>query len=337
MAAEVPSVMRAVVARDGKCVLDEARPVPAVGPTQVLVRMHATAINRADTLQRKGLYPVPAGQTDIMGLEVAGEVVAAGADCATFAVGDRVMALTGGGGNAEYTLVEESHCMRIPEGMSYTKAAGVPETWLTAYQLLFSIAGVGAGDTVLVPAAGSGVGTAAIQLAVDAGARVVALAGAQAKLDNAMALGATAAFNYKEGAWADKVLDATEGKGVTVILDCVGASFWADNIKAAATDARWVLYGLMGGAAVPTEANVLGALLRKRIRLQGTTLRGRTDAYKADLVAAFAAHALDKFAAGTFAPVFDDKRFRLAEVQAAHEHMESNAGMGKIIITEAED
>ena len=219
--------------------------------------------------------------------------------------------------------------MPVPEGMDIVSAGGVPETWLTAFQLLHTIAEVQAGDTVLVLAAGSGVGTAAIQLAVAAGAKPIAVAGSAAKLDNAAALGAIAGFNYKEGSYADGVKEATGGKGVDIILDCVGGSLWDANAAAIAVEGRWVLYGLLGGPS--PEGPVLAHLMRKRIRLQATTLRARSQAYKANLVAGLTP-LLGNFKSGAFSLVVDTVFDGLDKVQAAHDVMESNANMGKLIV-----
>ena len=233
------------------------------------------------------------------------------------------------GGYSEFVAVDERHLLPIPDGTSVVDAGAIPETWLTAYQLLHFIGKVQAGDTVLVLAAGSGVGTAAIQLAVAAGATPIAVAGTAAKLEHAKSLGAVAGFNYKEGGYAEGVRAATGGKGVNVVLDCVGASLWAQNAEAIAVDGRWVLYGLMGGPA--PEGPVLGQLLRKRVSLLATTLRARSDEYKAELVAGLTS-VLPKFSDGSFKLVIDKTFEGLKQVQAAHEHMESNANTGKILV-----
>ena len=246
-----------------------------------LSQVYASAINRADTLQRKGLYPPPPGASAVLGLEAAGIIEAIGNDCElAFKVGDKVMSLLDGGGNADFVVTDERLLMPVPAAYAagWELAAATPETWLTAFQLLHLLAEVTDGDTVLVHAGGSGVGTAATQLAVAAGATVIVTAGSQEKLDVAARLGASVGINYKTDDFSEKVLEATAGKGVSVILDCVGGSHWEKNLASIAVDGRWVLYGLMGGKEAVGPA--LGGILRKRIRLMGTTLRSRSIAYK---------------------------------------------------------
>lgn len=327
--ASLPTEMRAILAEDGKCTL-ASRPVPTPKGREVLVRIHTTAINRADTLQRKGSYAPPPGESDILGLEMAGEVVAKGPDCVLrIPDGSHVMSLLGSGGYAEYVVVDERLLMRKPDGMDFHTAAAIPETWLTAYQLLHFVGEVKEGDTVLIHAAGSGVGTAAIQLAVAAGARVIAVAGTSEKLELATSLGAFATANYKEGPFAPIVKGATDDKGVDLILDCVGASNWAQNAESAAMDARWVLFGLMGGAQ--PDAPVLANILRKRIRLEGTTLRARSLDYKIRLSNEFASHAIPRFVSGAFRPIIF-RVFGLSEAGDAHALMETNVNIGKILL-----
>lgn len=226
-------------------------------------------------------------------------------------------------------LVDESHLMQVPEGVDMVTAGGIPETWLTAYQLLHTIGGVKAGDFVLVLAAGSGVGTAAIQLAVAAGAKPIAVAGTAAKLENAAKLGAVATFNYKDGGYGEGVKAAADGRGVNIVLDCVGGSLWGENAQAIAMEGRWVLYGLMGGPS--PDGPVLAHLLRKRVRLEATTLRARSDEYKAQLVAGLTP-LLPHFTDGSFSVVVDTVYEGLDKVQEAHERMQSNANMGKLIV-----
>ena len=342
--AMLPRTMRAVVrvaesaesAGSAGAIEEVTREVPAPKATEVLVKVHATALNRMDLLQAAGRYPVPAGVTDVLGVELAGEIV--GGDVDGYRVGDRVMALTSGGSYAEYCTVEASQLMPIPEGLSMAQAAAIPETWLTAYQLLHLVGGpLEAGETVVVHAAGSGVGCAATQLATTgAGARVFATAGSQSKLDHAISLGASAGFNYKEGDWAPALAAAAGEHGVQLVLDCIGGSYVEQNLAVMSMDARWVLYGLMGGAGVGDGNPFLVKLLRKRIQLRSTTLRARSKAYKADLVARFAAHALPKFADKSYRPILDEKSFALDDAMAAHAYMASNANMGKIVLTVAE-
>lgn len=251
------ATMRAVVAEHGRCVV-ATRAVPALRPREVLLRVAYTAINRADTLQRRGLYPPPPGCTDILGLEAAGTVAALGPGCARgLAAGARVMALLAGGGNAEFVAVHEDHLLPVPAGMPLRTAAAVPETWLTAFQLLFLVGGLQANESVLVHAAGSGVGTAAVQLAAGAGARPIAVAGTDAKLAVARRLGALAGVNYKATPAFSAAVAAAAPGGAQLILDPVGASFCAENAASLAVDGRWVLYGSMGGLALPEGSTLL--------------------------------------------------------------------------------
>lgn len=316
-----PSVMSV---RDGV-------PAPEPGPREVLVRVAYSACNRADTLQRAGRYAPPPGAPDVIGLEAVGTVVSAGDACERgFRPGDLVMALLGGGGYAELVAADEGSVMRVPDGVTARDAAAVPETWLTAFQLL-SIAGVRAGDTVLVHAAGSGVAAAAIQMAAARGARVLATAGTAAKLEHARGLGAEAGWNYKETDFGQEVLAHTGGAGATVVLDPVGGGqHWERNAKCVAIDGRWVLYGLMGGATPPGLS--LAPLLRRRVALTGTTLRARTNEYKADLVRRFEAEELPRLAAGQYRVVIDSE-FPLERVAEAHERMEANLNTGKILLS----
>lgn len=325
-------LMRAAVAVDGAAVV-ETRPLPILKAGEVLVKVHYSAINRADTLQRKGLYPPPPGETDVLGLELTGEVVDVAHDVPAEvapAVGARVMALVGGGGNAEYCAVNARHLLAVPSSLDWRAAAAVPEVWLTAFQLLHLVGHLQPADTVLVHAAGSGVGTAAVQLARLAGATVVAVAGDDAKLATVAALGAQHTVNYKtHPEFSGRVKEATGGKGATLILDPVGGSFWRQNAEAAAMDARWVLYGSMGGGSI--DGGLFAQVLRKRLQILGTTLRARDTAYKAELVRRFSEAALPGLASGALKPVIDSE-FALADIQAAHALMESNTTTGKIVL-----
>ncbi|XP_012727790.2 quinone oxidoreductase PIG3 isoform X1 [Fundulus heteroclitus] len=307
------------------------RPKPKDG--EVLIKVHAAALNRADLLQRRGLYPPPAGESDIIGLEVAGTVDALGQRVkGNWKPDARVMALLCGGGYAEYVSVPEELLMPVPDNLTFSQAAAIPEAWLTAFQLLVFIAQVKEGEVVLVHAGASGVGTAAVQLARLFGAVPVVTAGSQEKLRLAEKLGAAAGYNYKEESFAQGVHDFTGGKGANVILDCIGGCNWEKNVSSLAVDGRWVVYGTMGGRAV--EGELLGKLLSKRGHLLCSLLRSRSLQYKADLVKAFADRVLPCFSdqAATLRPVIDST-FRLGDIAEAHRHMEANRNMGKIVIT----
>lgn len=328
--------MQCVVAEDSKCVVVE-RPMPEPQGREVLVKVRHSALNRADTLQRKGAYPPPPGVTDILGLEMAGEVVSCGTAVeGAWQPGQRVMSLLAGGGYAQYCAADERLLMPVPDGFDLAVAGATPETWLTAFQLLTKVGEVQPGDIVLIHAAGSGVGIAATQLAIGLGAKVVAVAGADSKLEHARSLGAFATVNYKAvPEFAGAVLEATGGAGASLVLDPVGGgAHMAQNCRAIATEGRWVLYGLMGG--VEPQGALLGSILSKRITIRGTTLRARTIEYKAALIEAFSQHALPKLADGSYV-VQLDRAFDLGDAQAAHELMESNATLGKIVLNMPHD
>ncbi|XP_046903692.1 quinone oxidoreductase PIG3 isoform X2 [Hypomesus transpacificus] len=299
---------------------------------EVLIKIHATALNRADLLQRRGLYPAPPGESEILGLEVAGTVASTGAGVkGSWRTGDRVMALLSGGGYAEYVSVPEELLMSVPSHLSLYQAAAIPEAWLTAFQLLHLVARVKEGEVVLVHAGASGVGTAAIQLVRLAGAVPVVTAGSPEKLQIAKELGAAAGFNYRKENFAEKVCDFTKGRGADIILDCVGGSCWERNVDCLALDGRWVLFGAMGGKTV--EGELLGRLLSRRGQLLCSLLRSRSLQYKADLVRAFSEGVLPSFSNQTSSlrPVIDST-FDLEQIADAHRHMEANRNMGKIVI-----
>ncbi|XP_036449384.1 quinone oxidoreductase PIG3 [Colossoma macropomum] len=308
------------------------RPEPKDG--EVLIKVHATALNRADLLQRRGLYPAPPGESEILGLEAAGVIACIGPWVKrNFKPGDKVMALLSGGGYAQYVAVPEELLMPVPSHLTLDEAAAIPEAWLTAYQLLHLIARVKAGESVLIHAGASGVGTAAIQLARLSCAVPVVTAGSPEKINTAVKLGAAAGFNYKEGDFSDKILQFTEGRGVDVILDCIGGSCWEKNIRSLAMDGRWVLYGAMGGKSV--EGDLLGKLLFKRGHILSSLLRSRSLQYKAELIRSFTEQALPHFQSGdqpmSLRPVIDSV-FNLDDIAEAHRHMEANKNIGKIII-----
>lgn len=306
-----------------------AFPKPEITNNEVLIKVKATALNRADIMQRQGNYPPPKGASPILGLEMAGVVEEIGAHCSTYKPGDRVCALLPGGGYAEYAAVPEAMILPIPENLNFQQAAAIPEVFLTAYQCLFWIGQLKSNETVLIHAGASGVGTAAIQLAREIGAHIIVTAGSERKLAVCRDLGAEAAINYKDGPFASNVLDATENRGVDLILDFVGASYWQQNLSALALDSRMVLIALLGGARV--EQVNLGVLLRKRIQLTATTLRTRSLDYKIRLTREFADFALPRFADGRLKPVID-RIFPWECVVEAHQYMEANQNIGKIVL-----
>jgi len=313
--------------------ISDGHPIPQPSANQVLIDVHATALNRADLLMRAGRYPNQKNQITL-GLEVAGVVSGLGPESSNkFKVGDRVMALLPGGGYAENVVVNENHVMPIPPGLDFHQGAAIPEVFLTAYQLLHFVGKVQKGELVLIHGGGSGVGTAAIQLVKLAGAVPIVTAGSDKKIAFAKSLGATEGFNYKTGEFKDALLKHTEGKGVNLILDCVGSSFWKQNIAVLAMEGRWVLYGLMGGANV--DGPLLAQILGKRASLLGTTLMARSDDYKSELISGLSNNALPKFDGSTdseLKPIID-KVFDMADVVDAHLYMESNQSNGKIILS----
>ncbi len=299
-------------------------PIPAA--EELLVRVHATALNRADLLQRQGGYNPPPGASPILGLELAGAVVTANGE---FAVGDRIMAVVTGGAYAEYATVPVGMALRIPDNLTYEQAAAIPEAFLTAHLNLFTLGRLKAGETALIHAGASGVGTAAIQLARAAGARVITTAGSPEKIARCLELGAHAAINYKSEAFAERVKTLTDGRGVDVILDFVGAPYWNDNLASLAVGGRLMLIGFLGGAAGQLN---LGAILPKSLSISGTTLRRTPLDQKIALTREFAAFGLPKLASGELIPVID-RVFALEQAAEAHRYMASNANVGKIILS----
>ncbi len=303
------------------------RPRPELWPGEVLVRVFATALNRADLLQRRGLYPPPEGVTDVLGLEFAGEVADAGDGSGGFEVGDSVCGLVPGGGYADFVGVPATEVLRIPETLSYDAAAAIPEAYSTALESLIRVGGLAYGESVLVHAGASGVGSAAIQLARATGARVFTTVSSKEKAKLCRKLGAERAVLYREESFADVVRAEVPG-GVDVVLDLVGAKHWEENARALREGGRHVLIGLVGGARV--EVN-LGVLIRKRLRLLATNLRHRSADDRAAIAADIRELVLPRVETGELVPVMD-RVFPFDEVRAAHEYMETNANRGKIVL-----
>jgi tumor protein p53-inducible protein 3 len=304
-------------------------PDPQHGEGELLVRVYATAVNRADTLQRRGAYPPPEGASPILGLELAGEVVGGAGD---WRPGDRVMAVVTGGGYAELAMVPAGMAMRIPERLSFEQAAALPEAFLTAYLNMFTLGHLQAGEAVLVHAGASGVGTAAIQLARAAGARVLATAGTDDKLVRCRELGAEVTINYKRESFRERVAEATEGRGVDLVLDFVGAPYWDDNLASLATNGRLALIGFLAGSRGQLD---LGPIMSKRLSVFGTTLRRTPLPQKIALTESFAAFALARFEAGELHPVVDTV-LPLEQAAEAHRRMEQNSNTGKIVLKVAQ-
>jgi len=303
-------------------------PEPVLGPADLRIRVAAAAVNRADLLQRQGLYPPPEGASEILGLECAGEVVEVGRDVAGWRPGDRAMALLAGGGYAEQVVVDAGSALPVPDSLAIEEAAALPEVFLTVFLNVFQLGALPDGGTVLVHGGGSGIGTAATRLANLAGARIVVTAGSDEKCARCRELGADVAVNYREGDFVAAAKEATGGRGVDVVLDSIGAPYLEENLRALATGGRLVLIGLMGGAKA--EVN-LGVLLTRRLSVIGSTLRARPPAEKAALVAAFR----DRFGAalekGELRPVVD-RVLPLEQAADAHRIMKASEHFGKIVL-----
>lgn len=312
---------------DARLELGEAPdPKPAAGEIQI--RVAATAVNRADLLQRRGLYPPPPGASEILGLECAGVVEQVGAGVGELREGDRVMALLAGGGYAERAVVDAGSAMRVPEGLELETAAGIPEVFLTCSLNLFDVAATPSGGAALVHGGGSGIGTAAIQLLRAAEVRSIVTAGSDEKCERCRELGADVAINYREGPFAPQVLEATGGRGVDTVLDSIGGPYFAQHLECLAQGGTLVLIGLMGGASA--EAN-LAPLLAKRLSVIGSTLRARPAAEKAAIVRRFLERFGQELESGRVRAVVD-RVLPLAEAQRAHDILERSEHFGKVVL-----
>jgi len=295
----------------------------------IRIRVGAAAVNRADLLQRQGLYPPPPGASQILGLECAGEVVEVAQGVNSFVVGDRVMALLAGGGYAEEVVVDAGSAMRVPARLSIEEAAAFPEVFLTVFLNVFQLAQLPSDGAALVHGGGSGIGTAFIQLVKTAGATCIVTAGSGEKCARCLELGADLAIDYREGDFAAQTRDATGGKGVDVVLDSIGGPYLEKNLASLAFGGRLVLIGLMGGAKA--EVN-LGTLLARRLQLLGSTLRAQPEAEKAEIVAGL----MDRFGAalerGQIGPVVD-RVVPLEKVGEAHRILKASEHFGKVVLS----
>lgn len=323
--------MKAIVVRGDKdnpqLVWEEVADL-AAGPGELLVDVRATAVNRADLAQARGNYPPPPGASEILGLEMAGVVAELGEGVEDWKVGDRVCALLPGGGYAEQVSVPAGMLMPIPDHWSFADAAAIPEVWMTAYLNLFVEGRLQPGESVLIHAAASGVGTAAIQLVTEAGGRAFATAGSDEKLTRCRALGATVTVNRKTDDFLDIVLEATDGAGVDLILDPVGAAYLERNIKALARFGRLIQIGLLSGSKAELD---LGQVMGKRLTLKGSTLRTRPVAEKIDITRGIERDVWPKLVNGTFQPIVDIV-FPIADAQAAHDYVAADRNVGKVIL-----
>jgi putative PIG3 family NAD(P)H quinone oxidoreductase len=328
----LPAQMTAIAIRapgGPDMLVPEERPLPRPGEGEVLVKVAAAGVNRPDVMQRQGLYPPPAGATDIPGLEIAGEVVAVGAGVKRWKTGDKVMALVVGGGYAEYCPAHESHALQVPEGLTLVAAAAIPETFFTVWHNVFERGRLKAGETLLVHGGSSGIGTAAIQLAKAFGARVIATAGSAEKCDACRRLGADVAVNYKSQDFVAATKTATEGKGADVILDMVGGDYIDRNYDAAAIDGRIVQIAFLSGT--PKATVNFSKVMVKRLHHTGSTLRPRSNADKAAMVAAIEARVMPLLRDGRVKPVMDST-FPLEKAADAHRRMETSEHIGKIVL-----
>ena len=304
------------------------RPTPRPGPGEVLVRVAAAGVNRADVMQREGRYPPPPGASDIPGLELSGTVVAAGDGVTDVAVGDDVCAIVTGGGYAEYCLVPAPQCLPIPASVSLRDAAALPEAYMTVWTNVFERGRLAAGETFLVHGGSSGIGTAAIQLAKLFGARVFATAGSAEKCQACVELGADVAINYREQDFVEAVREATNGRGADVILDMVGGAYLQRNVGSLAVEGRLVIIALMEGTKA--EAN-LASLMSRRLTITGSTLRARSVHQKAAIVAQLRANVWARMTAGELRPVIH-ATYPLADAAEAHRVMQSSTHIGKLLL-----
>jgi NADPH:quinone reductase len=308
------------------------RPAPVPGAGELLIRVSAFGINRPDVLQRTGNYPVPPGASDIPGLEVAGEILEGDAQAMAAAglkQGDRVCALVAGGGYAQLCVAPVGQCLPVPKGMSDVEAASLPETFFTVWSNVFDRARLQAGETLLIQGGTSGIGVTAIQMAKALGAKVIATAGSDEKCEACLKLGADHAINYKTQDFAEEARKLTGGAGVNVILDMVAGSYVAREVECLAEDGRLVIIAVQGG--VKSEFNA-GMVLRKRLVITGSTLRPRPVAFKAAIAAALKANVWPLLESGAIKPVIHST-FPAADAAKAHELMESNRHIGKIVLT----
>jgi putative PIG3 family NAD(P)H quinone oxidoreductase len=301
---------------------------PELEPGDLRIRVAAAAVNRADLLQRQGLYPPPPGASSILGLECAGEVIEVGGEVAHWAAGDRAMALLSGGGYAEEVTVPAGCALRVPERLGWEEAAAVPEVFLTVFLNLFQLAGLAAGGAALVHGGGSGIGTAAIQLVKAAAATIVVTAGSEEKCRRCRELGADLAVNYQSADFVEEAKAATGGYGVDVVLDSIGAPYLERNLAALRTGGSLILIGLMGGARA--ELN-LASLLVRRLRVIGSTLRARPVEEKTELTEAFWHRFGDALADGRVRPVVD-RVLPFEQAAEAHRVMKASQHFGKIVL-----
>src|SRR5260221_9190898 len=307
----------------------ETRPVPTPGPGDIVIRAAAAGVNRPDVAQRSGVYPPPHGASDLPGLEVAGEVVAVGPGATKHKAGDKVMSLVAGGGYAQYVIAQDAQAMTVPPSLSMVEAGAIPETLMTVWHNVFERGGLKPGETLLVHGGSSGIGTMAIQLAKAFGARVIVTVGGQDKADACLKLGADRAINYKTEDFVAECKAATSGAGVNVILDMVGGDYIDRNYDASAIDGRIVQIAFLSGQ--PKANANFSKLMVKRLHHTGSTLRPRSNADKAAMVAAIEAKVMPLLREGRIKPLIDST-FPLEKAADAHRRMETSEHIGKIVL-----
>lgn len=330
----VPATMKAIEITQpgGPDVLQlTTRSVPTPAPGEVLIKVHAAGINRPDVLQRKGGYPPPKGASDLPGLEIAGEVVAGDPAAGGLAMGDKVCALLAGGGYAEYCVAPAAQCLPIPAGLSYVEAAGLPETFFTVWSNVFDRGQLRPGESLLVHGGASGIGTTAVQLAKALGHTVYASAGSDERARTVEQLGADLCINYREQDFVEVIREATNGKGVDVVLDMVAGDYINRNIRCLADDGRIVIIAVLGGTKA--EVNFTQILMR-RLTITGSTLRPRSIDFKADIARSLKDRVWPLLEAGTIKPIIH-ATFSLDQADQAHALMEAGEHIGKIILTVA--
>jgi putative PIG3 family NAD(P)H quinone oxidoreductase len=308
--------------------LPETRAVPLPGPGEILVKVAAAGVNRPDVAQRAGAYPPPPGASDLPGLEISGEVVAVGAGTSKHKLGDKVMSLVAGGGYAQYCIAQDAQAISVPAGLSMQEAGAIPETLMTVWHNVFERGALKPGETLLVHGGSSGIGTMAIQLAKALGSKVIVTVGGQDKVDACLKLGADRAINYKTEDFVAEVKAATAGAGANVILDMVGGDYVDRNYDAAAVDGRIVQIATLNGAKATVN---IAKVMVKRLRHTGSTLRPRTNADKAAMVAAIEAKVMPLMREGRVKPLMDST-FPLEKAADAHRRMETSAHIGKIVL-----
>lgn len=315
---------------EGNLKIRDVADPPKPKSTEVLVRVKAAGLNRADLLQRKGLYPAPAGySSNIPGLEFAGEIAEIGERVKNFKIGDRVFGITAGEAQAEYLVADESVLAAIPGNLSFEAAAAVPEAFITAHDAVFAQCALRNDETLLIHAVGSGVGLAALQMAKAAGAKVLGTSRTADKLTRCSDLGMDAGIVVgKEADFSQAAIEMTGGRGVDVVLDLVGASYFKENLASLASKGRMILVGLTGGAAAEFDLRVA---LQKRLKIMGTVLRARSTEEKAEATKAFADFALPLFESGKIKPNVDEV-FDLENVEEAYGYLESNESFGKVVL-----